>query len=102
VKLRVLSPALDEIAAAAAWFDSQRRGLGRDFWQAIDATLDRIEKHPLEFSRSEFATSELDLHFAIVSRFNHVVHFLIEPDEVQIVAVVHAARRPGFWLRRTK
>jgi toxin ParE1/3/4 len=101
----VLSPALEEIAAAAAWFDSQRRGLGREFWQTVDAILDRIERierRPLEFGRSEFATTELNLRFAIVGKFNYVVHFLIEHDEVQIVAVVHAARRPGFWLRRTK
>jgi toxin ParE1/3/4 len=102
VNLRVLSPALDEIAAAATWLDSQRRGLGQEFWQAVDATLHRIERSPLEFGRSEFATPELDLRFAVVSRFNYVIHFLNEPDEVQIVAVAHAARRPGYWLRRTK
>jgi hypothetical protein len=33
VKLRVLSPAIEEIADAALWFDSQRVGLGDEFWQ---------------------------------------------------------------------
>jgi toxin ParE1/3/4 len=101
VKLRVLSPALDEIADAAQWFDTQRHGLGQEFWLCVDETLQRIEKHPLEFGRNEFATSELDLRSAGVRRFNYVVHFLIEA-EVQVVAVAHAARHPGYWLRRTK
>ena len=102
MKLRVPSPALDKIATAAEWFDSQRHGLGREFWQAVDATLVRIEKHPLEFSHSEFATSELDFRFALVSRFDYAIHFLNEADEVQVVAVAHAARRLGNWLRRSK
>ena len=102
MKLRVLSPALNEIAAAALWFDAQRTGLGQEFWLCVDETLEHLEKHPLEFGRSEFATSELNLRTAVVRRFNYVIHFLIDADEVQVVAVAHAARRPGYWLRRTK
>jgi toxin ParE1/3/4 len=102
MKLRVLSPALDEITTAAVWFDAQRRGLGQEFWRTVDQALQRIEQHPLEFGRSEFATPELDLRFAVVNRFNYVVHFLVEAEEIQVVAIAHAARRPGYWLRRTK
>jgi hypothetical protein len=102
VKARVLSPALEEIAAAALWFDSQRVGLGAEFWQSVDSMLLRIEQNPLGFSRSEFATDDVDIRFAVVRRFNYVIHFVVEPDEVQIVSVAHAGRRPGYWLRRTK
>jgi hypothetical protein len=102
VNLRVLSPALEEIATAAAWFDTQRSGLGLEFWRAVDDTLNRIEKRPLEFGRSDFASPERDLRFAIVRRFNHVIHFLVESDEVQVAAVAHATRRPGYWIRRIK
>jgi len=98
----VLSPALDEIAEAAQWYDSQRAGLGHEFWQCIDETLKQIEEYPFRFSKSEFATSEADLRFAIVRRFKYVVHFLVESDECQIVSVAHAARKPGYWLRRSK
>ena len=100
MNLRVLSPAVDEIADAAVWFDSQRTGLGGEFWQAVDTTLLRIEANPLAFARSEFATPQLDLRSAVIRRFHYVIHFLIEADEVQIVSVAHAARRPGNWLRR--
>jgi plasmid stabilization system protein ParE len=102
VKARVLSPALEEIAEAALWFDSQRAGLGDEFWQSVNATLLRIEQNPLGFGKSEFATEEVEFRFAVVRRFHYVIHFLVEPDEVQIVAVAHGARRPGYWLRRSK
>jgi hypothetical protein len=102
VKVRVLSPALEEITEAALWFDSHRPGLGEQFWTAVDAMLTGIEENPLGFGRSDFATPELDIRFAIVRRFNYVIHFLVDPDEVQIVSVAHGARRPGYWLRRIK
>jgi hypothetical protein len=100
VKARVLSPALEEIAEASLWFDSQRAGLGDEFWQSVDAMLARIENNPLGFAKSEFATPVLDIRFAVIRRFNYVIHFLVESDEVQIVSVAHGARRPGYWLRR--
>ena len=102
MNVRVLSPAVDEIADAALWFDSQRAGLGDEFWQSVDTTLSRIEVNPLAFARSEFATPQYDFRSALVRRFHYVIHFLIESDEVQIVSVAHAARRPGYWLRRMK
>jgi len=102
VTARVLSPAIEEIAQAAVWFDSQRSGLGDEYWQSVEATLLRIEQNPLGFSRSEFATPDADIRFAIIRRFNYVIHFLVEDDQVQIVSVAHGARRPGYWLRRIK
>jgi hypothetical protein len=89
VKLRVLSPAIEEIADAALWFDSQRVGLGDEYWQTIDVVLQRIEENPFGFAKSEFATPELDIRFALARRFNYVIHFFIEADEVQVISVAH-------------
>jgi toxin ParE1/3/4 len=102
LKTRVLSPALEEISQAAVWFDRQRSGLGNEFWLAVDSMFSRIEENPQVFSKSEFAAPDVDLRFAVVRRFNYVVHFLIELNEVQIVSVAHGSRRPGHWLRRIK
>ena len=102
MKVRVLGPALQEITEAAIWFDRQRTGLGDEFWHAVEAVLSRIEANPMSFSKSEFATTDSDLRFAIIRRFNYVVHFLVESNEAQIVAIAHGARKPGYWLRRTK
>ena len=81
---RVLSPAIEEIAEAAAWLDLQRVGLGTEFWQLVDELLVEIEANPLRFGRSEFANSKIDLRFAIVPRFHFAIHFAMGTDEVQI------------------
>lgn len=52
--VRVLSPAIDEISEAALWFDSQRVGLGDEFWRAVDEMLTQIEQNPLRFGKSAF------------------------------------------------
>jgi hypothetical protein len=98
----VLSPALEEIAEAAAWFDVQRPGLGDEFWHEVDATLTRIERDPLQSGKSEFATAECDIRFAVIRRFKYVIHFWIEEDEIRVASIAHGARRPGYWLSRLK
>jgi hypothetical protein len=100
LRVRVLSPAIDEIADAALWFDGKRAGLGREFWRLIDETLVQVEQNPLRFAKSEFSTDEIEIRFAIIRRFSYVIHFAVDADEVQIVSVAHAGRKPGYWLRR--
>jgi len=100
VKVRVLSPALEEIAEAAKWYESQRAGLGSEFWKAVDTTLVEIDENPRRFGTSEFATADSEIRFAIFRRFRCVVHFLVEQDECQVVSVAHGARQPGYRLRR--
>lgn len=102
MRVRVLSPAIDEIAGAALWFDSQSAGLGREFWRSVDDMLTQIEENPRRFGKSEFATPDTDLRLAVISRFKYVIHFAVDVDEVQVVSVAHAACKPGYWLRRSK
>lgn len=101
MRVCILSPAIEEIAAAALWFDSQSPGLGTKFWRAVDDTLAEIEQSPHRFGKSEFATREIELRLAYVKRFKYVIHFAIDVDEVQVVSVAHAARKPGYWIRQS-
>ena len=102
MKTRVLSPAIDEIVEAALWFEDKRAGLGGEFWRLTDAVLLRIERDPFQFAKSEFATAELDIRFAVVSQFQYVIHFLVDVEEVQIISVAHGGRRPGYWVQRVR
>lgn len=102
MNVRVLSPALQEITGAALWFDSQAEGLGTEYWRLVDEALTAIENDAHRFPKSEFATADIDLRYTYVQRFKYVIHFAIEPTEALIVAVTHAARKPGYWLNRIK
>ena len=102
MKVRLLSPAIEEITEAALWFDGKQAGLGSEFWGLVDETLVQIEQNPLRFAKSEYATDEIQIRFAVIRRFNYVVHFAVDVDEIQIVSVAHAGRKPGHWLHRVR
>jgi hypothetical protein len=102
VKVRILSPAVEEIAAAASWFESKRPGLGSEFWEHVEQELKRIEDSPRSLAKSEFATPTSDIRYALIGRFNYVIHCLIEASEVQVISVAHASRKPGYWRVRAK
>ena len=102
MRLRVLSPALEEISDAALWLETQAPGLGGELWAAIDRLLSEIEEAPTRFAKSEHATEHIDLRYVYVARFKYVIHFSLDADEVVVAAVSHAARKPGYWLCRIK
>ncbi len=61
--------------------------------ECIDAIADAPERHP---------EIEPGIRRRLVShRFPYAVLYRIVPDEVQVFAVMHLHRRPGYW-RRTR
>jgi plasmid stabilization system protein ParE len=43
---RILDPAENELREAIAYYEGQREGLGEEFAQEIDRTIQRIVNHP--------------------------------------------------------
>lgn len=94
----ILEPeALDEVAAAAAWYDDQRTGLGEDLVAALDDVLERIEREPESFPRDRFDERTRRAHLA---RFPYAAIFVVHQGEVRVIAFCHAKRRPGYWRGR--
>jgi plasmid stabilization system protein ParE len=94
----ILEPeARDELLAAADWYEDQRRGLGDEFLDAIDAMVERIAAAPLSFP-----VDPLDQRArrALVTRFPFAIVFLVVDEDVRIVAFAHAKRLPDYWTKR--
>ena len=95
--LRVLPEAEDELQSAATWYENRRRGLGVEFVAEVDralqSVLERPESSPVWRPNRPYRKHPL-------RRFPYVVFFRIDPAIVEIVAVAHAKRRPGYWLDR--
>jgi plasmid stabilization system protein ParE len=41
-----LDPARDELEEATQYYEQQREGLGEEFAQEVESTLERIQSHP--------------------------------------------------------
>jgi plasmid stabilization system protein ParE len=98
--LRILQEAEDDVAGAAQWHERQRPGLGDDFLAAVADGLEAIERTPQGFSLATPALPGREVRRHVLSRFPYSVFYEVCPDEVVVLAVVHAKRRPGLWQAR--
>jgi plasmid stabilization system protein ParE len=94
-RARFLKPAEVEANEAVAYFDEQRLGLGDRFEQDLFATVTFVTQHPLT-GRS---ISDLVRHFPLRTFRYHVI-YVVDGDEIVIVAVAHQRRRPRYWQHR--
>jgi len=94
--LHTARPAAEELAAAVAWYEERRAGLGSEFYDAIVRTMNRIAEMPE--AGSPFR--DLNARRMLVAGFPYHVVYRIDSDEIRVIAFAHLKRRPGFWRHR--
>jgi plasmid stabilization system protein ParE len=97
--LRVLPEAEEELAEAAQWYETKRVGLGIELVAMVDQAFDEILDSPLSFA---LWRSDRPYRRKVLTRFPYVIFFRVEDDAVEIMAVAHAKRRPGYWAARER
>ncbi|MCC6207324.1 MAG: type II toxin-antitoxin system RelE/ParE family toxin [Gammaproteobacteria bacterium] len=98
--VRILHQAAEEAEAAAAWYESERQGLGIEFSDAIDAAIDLIEDGFLPLSPMPGQSGAKGARRLILRRFPYDIVVVEQNDEVIVVAFAHHSRKPGYWLGR--
>jgi plasmid stabilization system protein ParE len=98
--VRVEPEAKQELAAAAAWYEERRRGLGLEFVEEIDAVLGAIAREPGRFPLYPRVALELGVRRAAARRFPYSIAFIELPRAIRVLAVAHERRRPGYWVGR--
>lgn len=88
--------ASEEFGAAAIFYEKQQSGLGARFITAVEATVARIEQAP-----TLHRLIEKDIRKVRVRRFPYGVVYRIR-ESIEIIAVMHLQRRPGYWQERTQ
>lgn len=96
--LQISEPASLELAEAVRWYEERRPRWGARLFDAVNATMALIESHPEIGSprRGRPAARQLK-----VRGFPYLVAYRIRPDDVYVVALAHAKRRPGYWRHRS-
>ena len=66
------------------------------FEKAVTAALDKIRDNPLLFGECD------DHHrFCLLKRFPYSILFRVEGEQVYVIALAHAHRKPAYWADRT-
>lgn len=95
MKVRVLSCAEREFAAAVDFYNAERPGLGYEFAEEVQRTLDRISAFPAAWPLFSQRTRR-----CIVRRFPYGVLYQVRADCVLVVALLHMKRSPQTWQER--
>ncbi|HYM62532.1 MAG TPA: type II toxin-antitoxin system RelE/ParE family toxin [Thermoanaerobaculia bacterium] len=86
-----------EIHAAIAWYEGERLGLGRELWDEIQKTIDLITDHPAIGNVVRRARVKGVARRVPLRRFPYFVVYREKPEYVELVALAHMSRRPGYW-----
>jgi plasmid stabilization system protein ParE len=96
VEVRLRPEAEQDVVEAALWYEEIESGLGAQFVDQVQATINTIAEQPSAFT---------DIHKspvrrALVRRFPFGVFYQIDKDGVMVIAVLHGSRHPRTWKDR--
>jgi plasmid stabilization system protein ParE len=99
MNVRHLEPAADDVLAAVERAE-KRFGKGDLFDADYRKAVAAIGTNPRMYPRTEDGPDEPENREYFMDRFEYRVVYVVRPDEVVVVAVIHARRRAGLWLPR--
>jgi plasmid stabilization system protein ParE len=93
--LRFTQAARAELIEAHDWYEAQAPGLGGRFRSAIDEAAERILAGPLRFP-----TVLKTVRRARVKLFPYALFYVVDGDELLVIACFHSRRDPRRWQSR--
>ncbi len=81
--------------SAVAWYQQQSILAPEDFISEIEHAIAQARTHPQMFPSFLFGAQRV-----LASTFPYSVIYRDTGEEIQIIAVAHGKRRPGYWSRR--
>ncbi|MFC5863485.1 type II toxin-antitoxin system RelE/ParE family toxin [Acidicapsa dinghuensis] len=94
-RVTVHPEAENEIDQAFEWYWAQSRDAAADFLDELAIVQARIRRSPRQFPSVSSSLRKATLH-----RYPYYLLFREVDEEVQILVVAHAKRRPGYWKKR--
>lgn len=85
-----------ELVQARDWYEKRSVGLGGTFFSEIELAVLAIQESPDTWPRYTAGTKRFLVH-----RFPFAIIYRQTNQTVQIIAVMHLRRRPGYWRSRT-
>src|SRR5258708_16445026 len=95
MRARFLKPAEAEVDEAIAYFNEQRERLGVRFEEELLGTVRLVCDHPLIGKPLTESVRKFGFR-----KFRYNLIYVVNGDEIVILAVAHHRRRPGYWRGR--
>ena len=84
-----------ELNEAFDWYESRVAGLGSEFTRAVGAVFSWIDRSPEQFGRVHG-----EIRRALVRRFPYAIYYVLDSEQISVIACVHTRRHPRRWQSR--
>lgn len=86
-----------EMIEAALWYEKQQINLGKRFLVSVQNAINKISINPILYP-----FVESDIRRCLIKTFPFGILFRNKPRRIEIIAVMHLHRNPGYWKDRDK
>ena len=87
--------AIEEAQATYGWYHTRNPEIAESFMAELDRGMELILEGPEKWGPYVAGTRRF-----LLRRFPYLIIFREVEETVQIVAIAHARRRPGYWRER--
>ena len=87
--------AVAETREARRWYGKESASAAEGFVAELQRSLELISEAPLRWPAYEADTRRL-----VMRRYPYAVIYRVMDLTIQVVAVAHTSRRPGYWSNR--
>ena len=92
---RIYPEALGEIDSAAAYYKEKAEGLEQKILDEFEDALTQIRRRPLMYRIVMNGVRKVRLR-----HFPYGVVYRLRDDIVEVIALVHVRKEPGYWKQR--
>jgi len=93
--LQIHPAALAELKSAVAWYQERNQAAALNFAAELDRVIDLIIDAPGRWPTGDHGTRKL-----VLQRYPFAVIYREKAAVIQILAIAHGRRRPGYWKNR--
>jgi len=94
--LEIHPEAIAEARAAIQWYQVHSDDAAKAFLSELDVGIEGIQSSPELYPPYLHGT-----RCYMLRRFPYLIVYRITPSSIQVIAVAHGKRRPGYWKARS-
>ncbi|MBA3271279.1 MAG: type II toxin-antitoxin system RelE/ParE family toxin [Acidobacteria bacterium] len=87
--------ALREAESAQAWYEERSLLAASAFLRELSIAVQRIRQAP-----HRYPTAEAGTHRILLDRLTFTIYYRVKSNTLNLVAIAHQKRRPGYWSSR--
>lgn len=86
-----------ELRESVRHYEAEAAGLGAEFAAEVRVAIDRARDNPYLGAPGDAETRR-----KLLQRFPYTLIYLVEDEQLYVVALMHQRREPGYWHTRVR